>query len=59
MVNPHMLVPRALWRSESALRFRRCGNAIRLCEEFGLSERVCTTCTVDDRTATPPLRRVA
>ena len=59
MVNLHTLVPRSLWQSESALRCRRCGNAIRLSDEFGLSERVCTSCAVDDRTAAPPLRRVA
>ncbi len=45
--------------ASAALRCRRCGNAIRLSDEFGLSERVCTSCAVDDRTAAPPLRRVA
>jgi len=54
-----MLMPRTTWWSESALRCRRCGNAIRLSDEFGLSERVCTSCALADRTAAPPLRRVA
>jgi hypothetical protein len=53
------LVPRALWQSESALRCRRCGLAIRLNDRFGLSERVCTTCVVDRRRHVAPLRHVA
>ena len=59
MVNLALLVPRASWWSESALRCLRCWNAIRLSDRFGLSERVCTSCAVDDRAAAPPLRPAA
>jgi hypothetical protein len=59
VINLQMLVPRALWQSESALRCRRCGLAILLSDPFGLSERVCTACVVDDRRDLPSLRRVA
>jgi hypothetical protein len=60
MVGVHTLMPRSLWQSESALRCRRCGLAIRLSDRFGLSERVCTACVADERRRhMPPLRDVA
>jgi len=60
MVDLHTLVPRSRWQSESALRCRRCGLAIRLNDRFGLSERVCSACAADERRRhVPPLRHVA
>jgi hypothetical protein len=58
MIDLNLLALRTLWRSESALRCKRCGATIRMNDRFGLSERICTPCIAGMR-SDQQLRKVA